>query len=208
MQITKYNHACLVVENAGKVVLIDPGVYSEQFADQLLGNLHDLEAILITHEHADHCSPHLIKKIKDKFPHVTIISNETVSTLLKKEGFEVSTKTPPYVHSETILHEKIWLGSPCENTVFTVFNRLTHPGDSLHFQSSSEILALPITAPWGSTTEAVEKALELKPTTIIPIHDWLWKDEIREQFYQRLADYFAQRQINFIPVKNGETIEV
>ena len=48
MRITKFTHSCVRLENAGRVLVIDPGVWSE--AGALLG----ADAVLVTHEHADH----------------------------------------------------------------------------------------------------------------------------------------------------------
>lgn len=90
----------------------------------------------------------------------------------------------------------------------TVFGRLLHPGDSLSFDKTAEIIALPIAAPWGSTTWAVDVAEKVKPKIIIPIHDWLLKDVVRQNTHQRLADYFAKQSIRFIPLENNQALEL
>jgi len=208
MTITKYAQSCLVIKEKDQTIIIDPGSFSEEFQEAILSSINKLGFILITHEHADHMSLPLIKAIQQKFPDVTIISNKTVANILEKDNIVVSTDIVPNIAFETVSHEKLWFGNPTENSVFTIFSRLTHPGDSLHFTSSAEILALPLTAPWGSTVQAVEKALELKPKVIIPIHDALWKDEVRKSFYVRLKDFFSQQKIDFRGIENGETIEV
>jgi L-ascorbate metabolism protein UlaG (beta-lactamase superfamily) len=48
MRITKYTHACVRLERDGRVLVIDPGVWSEPRA------LTGADAVLVTHEHADH----------------------------------------------------------------------------------------------------------------------------------------------------------
>lgn len=48
MRITKYTHACVRLEREGRVLVIDPGVWSEP------GALTGADAVLVTHEHADH----------------------------------------------------------------------------------------------------------------------------------------------------------
>ena len=208
MKIGKYGQSCLIIEEDDQVILIDPGSYSEEYKGELLSSLSKLDLVLITHDHLDHMSPVLIKEILEKFPDVTIISNSIVKEMLAKENIDAALDKVPQVELETIDHERLWFGNPTKNTVYTVFDRLTHPGDSHHFSFSAEILALPLTAPWGSTVQAVEKALEMQPKTIIPIHDSLWKDEVRKSFYQRLKEYFNQQNIEFIGIENGETIEV
>jgi len=48
MRITKYTHACVRLEDDGRVLVIDPGTWSEPTA--LIG----ADAVLVTHEHSDH----------------------------------------------------------------------------------------------------------------------------------------------------------
>ena len=48
MRITKYGHACVRIEQDGRVLVVDPGVWTEPEA------VTGADAVLITHEHADH----------------------------------------------------------------------------------------------------------------------------------------------------------
>ena len=50
MKITKFGHSCLLVEEGGARILLDPGKYSI-----LQNNVENVDAIVITHEHQDHC---------------------------------------------------------------------------------------------------------------------------------------------------------
>ncbi len=50
MQITHFGHSCLLVEIDGTKVLFDPGNFSHGFE-----GISGLDAILITHQHPDHC---------------------------------------------------------------------------------------------------------------------------------------------------------
>src|SRR4249919_1626276 len=49
MKLTKFTHACVRLEKDGKVLVFDPGTFSE--TDEALAGA---DAVLITHEHADH----------------------------------------------------------------------------------------------------------------------------------------------------------
>ena len=49
MDLQKFSHACVRIQSGGRALAIDPGNFSS-VADALAG----VEAVLVTHEHADH----------------------------------------------------------------------------------------------------------------------------------------------------------
>ncbi len=208
MIISKHLHSCLLVKDAGKVFLIDPGNYTYEAKALNLDSINQLDYLLITHDHQDHIYLPFIKEVLAKFPNLKIISNQAVVDFLAKDNINVSTTGDNLIVLEKAPHEPIFFGTVPENTVFKINNKLTHPGDTHHLQSTTEVLALPIQAPWGSTTNAVNLALKLKPKIIIPIHDWHWNDRAREGMYLRLVDFFVKNNIKFIPIENGEEVEV
>ncbi len=207
MKITKYSHSCLLVEENGKTALIDPGNWSEGILP--IASLPKLDYILVTHDHMDHFSLPIIKQLVAKNPGIKIISTASVVEQLKKEGIQATTQGDENVTVAMVPHEKMW-GVPkmSDNIMVTVFGRLAHPGDSHTFSTNAEILALPVAAPWGSTARAVEIAEELHPKVVIPIHDFMLKDESRKMSYQWIAGYLASKRIDFKSIENGETIEV
>lgn len=208
MQITKLVHSCLLIKEAGKIILIDPGNYTFEENALDLNSIPILDYILITHEHQDHMHIPLIKEIVQKFPTVKIISNDSVAGILRNEGITVDTQSDQLIQLETIPHDKNFMGPTVPNTIFTISGRLTHPGDSHHFTKTAEILSLPVQAPWGSTSNAVELATNLKPKVIIPIHDWHWNEKARVNIYKRLEDYFEKSGIRFIGLQTGVEAEV
>lgn len=206
MKITKLGHACLLVEMPAPVdrtLLIDPGVFSEVSVD----SLEFLDDIVITHEHPDHVDHELLKRLAAKFPKARI---KTPATLVPKlEGISVTADAVEGLEFFAAPHE----GhpprfNPPENVGVHYLDKLTHPGDSHHFTDTKEILALPITAPWGSVDGAVQLALALKPKHILPIHDWHLRDEARETEYDMLEEVFQNVGIKFYKLKNGEPIVI
>lgn len=204
MKITKFVHSCLLVEEGGKIILIDPGNYTFEETALNINSLGQLDYLLITHEHQDHMYIPAIKEMVSKFPTVQVIGNESVGKILAGEGIKVSTKGDALIQLETIPHDKNFMGPEVPNTIFTINGKLTHPGDSHHFKKTAEILALPVQAPWGSTSNAVELATRLKPKIIIPIHDWHWREKARENMYKRLTAYFEKLGIKFISLQTFE----
>lgn len=209
MKISKYVHSCLLVEDNGKTVLIDPGEYSYSAKALDIGSVDQLDAIVITHEHPDHFHLPFVKEVLDKFPSVQIYTNDSIVEILKKENIEARTSGDEIVQLTQAPHEHVF-GVPQmpQNILTKVFGKLTHPGDSEQYSLETEALALPVQAPWTSVTKAVERAVQLKPKVIIPIHDWHWNDQAREGLYTRFAKYFADNGIDFKPLKTGEVVEV
>lgn len=207
MKITKYFHSCLTVEHDGMRILFDPGIYTYQNRILDVTSFANLDYILITHEHPDHLHIPFLKKLVSQFPKVKIISTPSVQSILGKENISVSTESDEYVTIEDAPHELIFGQSP-QNYAITVFNTLTHPGDSFHFTKTMGILALTVQAPWGSYAAALEKAKEVKPNIVIPIHDWHLRDEARKQLYQRAQDYLKSFGIRFISIETNQPIKV
>lgn len=208
MIITKYLHSCLLLEEQQKTILIDPGQYTYDTKVFPLNTLQNLDFILITHEHADHCYVPFIQELLQKFPKVQILTNESVVNTLRAVNVDASTKTPEFITTESVPHEDVVTAVPPENTQFTLFQKFTDPGDSYHIRITAPILALPIQAPWGSFSDALKLAETLSPQYVIPIHDWHWKDEVRKNLYQRAYDYLKLSEIEFKGIETGESVEI
>jgi L-ascorbate metabolism protein UlaG (beta-lactamase superfamily) len=208
MKITKLVHSCLLVEMpepVNRTVLFDPGVMSTVDAD----SLQYLDDIVITHSHGDHLNVDVVKQLVQKFPEVRILAPAEVVEQLKGEGIAATTEPPEGMVLFTSPHENVEPLFPIPEQIGVHYlDKLSHPGDGLSFSETKEILALPVQAPWqkGTPVDALQKALELKPKYIIPIHDWHWRDEARESTYDNLEKAFAKEGITFLKAKNGEAI--
>lgn len=208
MQVTKFIHSCLLIEENRKKILIDPGNYTFEEKALNLDSIKNLDYLLITHEHPDHFYLPFIKEIIGKFPQVKILTNSSIVDILSKEGINANSSDDDFIEMEEVPHEKVFGINPPKNVLFRVGGILTDPGDSYSFNSTTKVLALPIQAPWGTTTAAVELAEKLKPEVFIPLHDWHWHEKAREAMYKRLEDYFAKVGIKFIPSQTGKTVTV
>jgi L-ascorbate metabolism protein UlaG (beta-lactamase superfamily) len=210
MKITKYVHSCLLVEDGNEVVLVDPGVMSWGSGLVDLKKWPKIDEIAITHEHGDHFHMPFVKAVLERWGRVRIVTNPSVKALLAKEGItsRVETGNTDLIVQTPLAHAKLGWGPAPANNMLRIMRDLTHPGDSHNAPESSRILALPITAPWGSTTRALEMAFQLKPEVVIPIHDWMWLDEARADMYARVEKFFADQGIKFIKAVDGKVFEV
>lgn len=210
MKITKLEHSCLLVEMpepVNRTALFDPGMMSAPYID--IDSLEFLDDIFITHAHSDHCYPEFVQKLVEKFPDVRITATREVANRLLEAGMNASHEPPEGVEFFDSKHEKVLpLFQPPEQIGYHYLGMLSHPGDSHSFTETMPILALPVQAPWGSSVNAVKLALELKPKYVLPIHDWHWRDEAREQMYGIMEEVLAKEGIQFLKLKNGEPVVI
>jgi len=183
MNITKFGHCCLLIEEAGARILTDPGNYNET------PDVRDLDAILITHEHQDHMHMPALKALLAENPRTIIITHEGVGKLLDAEripyqpiadGGEISVKNvsiKSFGHEHAYIHKEIAI---IQNTGFLIGGRLFYPGDALHNPGVPvEILALPVAAPWLKLSESVDYARAVKPKKVFPVHDGMLRQDHR-----------------------------
>ena len=201
MRITKFVHACLLVEMPdGRTALFDPGSYSTVDPDELTR----LDDIFITHNHSDHMDVGLIQRLVAKFPNVRVTATAEGMEQLAEAGIAASNQAPEGATIFDSQHEPVepLFTTPQEHGIHYL-DMFTHPGDSHRFRETKAVLALPVQGPWGSTVNAAQLALDLKPRYIIPIHDWHWNDAARKSTYDSLEQFFKKSGIMFIKAVNG-----
>jgi L-ascorbate metabolism protein UlaG (beta-lactamase superfamily) len=208
LKVTKFVHSCLLVEMPAPVnrtALFDPGMMSEAALD--VESLQWLDDIIITHNHPDHLSVALIKKLVAKFPDVRITTTPQAVEQLANEGIKASSQPTDGLVFFDSPHESVApLFPQPENIGMDYLDLLTDPGDSHTFTETKAVLALPIQAPWGSTVKAVNLAIQLKPKYILPIHDWHWNDDARTQTYDALEKLFNEQNITFCKLATGTPV--
>jgi L-ascorbate metabolism protein UlaG (beta-lactamase superfamily) len=212
MKITKLGHCCLLIEHKGKKIMTDPGAWSDA-QNIVLG----VDAILITHEHADHLHIESLETILHNNPNAHIITNSSVKKLLDEKNIpcEIVEDTQSTLFHEITIegfgstHEEIYdqLGQ-VQNTGYFIDNKLFYPGDAFtNPQKTVDILALPIVAPWTTFKTALDYALEIKPRIAFPVHDGMLIDGRFGPIYRLPPVIFENTGINFIPLQNGENFE-
>lgn len=208
LTITKYVHSCLLVESPDSVALFDPGVMSEAALD--VNRLRRLDDIFITHEHSDHLSVPLVKLLVSRFPGVRITAPVSVAAELTKEGLSAGNTPPDTAKLFDSPHENVspMISVQPQEIGVHYLDTLSHPGDSHSFNETMPILALPVTAPWGSAVDAMQLALRLKPKHVLPIHDWHWRDEARLWLYDSLERILGEAGIKFYKLETGVPVEV
>jgi L-ascorbate metabolism protein UlaG (beta-lactamase superfamily) len=212
MKISKFGHACLLVEEGKARILIDPGAYSKGFEQ-----LENLSAVLITHQHPDHVTPEALASIRDNNPTVAVYGDEgtvqimtekgdtAIKTIHSGEKFEVAgVAIAVYGTDHAIIHPSI---PGIENVGYMIAGRFFYPGDNFTDPGVPvEILALPIGAPWLKISEVIDYAVAIAPKIAIPAHDAVLA---MLSMNVRIISPFTQSQGTQVRViENGTSIDV
>lgn len=175
MQITKFAHSCVLVENDGVRVLFDPGNFSTGFED-----VTGLTAVLVTHQHPDHLDLDRLPTLLDRNPDARVFTDADSARKLSETGIDaqavepgdsLDVGTPITVHGgrHAVIHPDI---PGISNVGYFVDGRFYHPGDSFDVPDVEvEILGLPTGAPWLKLSEAIDFLRAVEPDTAIPIHE-------------------------------------
>jgi L-ascorbate metabolism protein UlaG (beta-lactamase superfamily) len=175
MRLTKFGHSCVRLEGAGGVLVIDPGGFSED------ASVANADAILITHEHADHFQEGRIRNASTANPALQIWTIASVAMSLTGLGAQLHvigdgdafTAAGFDIEAHGIMHAEIHPDIPrITNTGFLVDQRLFHPGDALTVPDKPiETLLLPMHAPWSRTAELIDWGREVAPGQALAVHD-------------------------------------
>jgi L-ascorbate metabolism protein UlaG (beta-lactamase superfamily) len=173
VKLTKFTHACVRIEKDGKVLLVDPGSFSEDAA------FERADAILVTHEHQDHIDIDRVKALD-----APVYTNSGVAEQLTELGDRVNVvaggqsfeaagfQVSAYGKDHAVILPE--LGVPCENIGFLIEDAVYHPGDSFTQPDRAVHTNLvPISGPWFALPPAVGYAREIKSEQLVGIHDAL-----------------------------------
>ncbi|WP_163507447.1 MBL fold metallo-hydrolase [Fodinicola acaciae] len=212
MKLTKLGHACVRLEKDDRVIVIDPGIFSQE-TDALDG----VDAVLITHEHDDHLDAERVGRAMAGNPELRVYANAAVAESYPElaierigagdrftaAGFDVR------VHGE-------WhaAGHPDDdiaaNCGFLVDGEVFHPGDSLTVpEDRVSTLLLPCDAPWLKGAEMVAYLREIAPPRAYAIHDAYVSQIGMERIVGGWLEYEAERAgADIRPLKPGETVDL
>lgn len=211
MKVTKQTHACLIFEQDGKKLVLDPGAYSEPVT-----GLTDVVAVVLTHAHDDHCYEEQLNRILELNPDLTIYcSHDTAKRL-------ADYKTVVVYHGDFIevgpftleffgdLHAVIHPSIPViENRGVLVNNLLYYPGDSFTRPDRKvEMLAVPTSAPWLKMSEVMDFVQEVDHNQSMPTHNALLSEFGHKLNNSRVQAITEAKGGKFTYLLAGESIEL
>jgi L-ascorbate metabolism protein UlaG (beta-lactamase superfamily) len=174
MKLTKYEHACMVLEKGNSLLVIDPGGFTTPLTD-----LDGVVAIVITHEHADHWTAEQLQRILDRNKDARILgpagvaaaaSAFTIETVAAGDEVTVGSFNLKFFgEKHAVIHETIPI---VDNVAVLVDDNFYYAGDS-YTVPGVEVgtLAVPVGAPWLKIGEVMDFVDAIKPRQSLPVHE-------------------------------------
>ncbi|MGH3473075.1 MAG: MBL fold metallo-hydrolase [Nocardioidaceae bacterium] len=219
MRLTHLGHACLLVVIDDQQILIDPG----NLAGDLTA-LTELDAVVTTHQHADHVDPERFSAIVAANPRARLFAEPETADLIEQH-FDLPV-TPERLHEGEDLHVGTVVIRPigsrharnhdgvrrCGNVGVVLGGdsgpTFYHPGDAYDGEPGRvDVLAVPLNAPWTAVRDTIDFVRRISPRTAIPIHDGLLTEAGRQAYLGHVAG-FAREGTTVLDLSDGRPSEV
>jgi L-ascorbate metabolism protein UlaG (beta-lactamase superfamily) len=172
MKVTRYFQSCLLIEEKGVRILVDP---SDQEKDRL-GEFGKLDAVFYTHEHGDHFDAGMARDFVEQgiapvYANAGTAKQIKASVTTVEDGREYDVNGMK-IKAIELPHCLMVDGSASvQNTGYLVNGELFHPGDGKELGGLKvKILAVPLTGPDISAHDAFAFGKQVQAQHLIPIH--------------------------------------
>jgi L-ascorbate metabolism protein UlaG (beta-lactamase superfamily) len=213
MQLTKFSHSCVRLDDGDRSLVLDPGVFSE--VDQALDGAG---GVLITHEHPDHLDADRLRTAAARDPRLRIWAPASVASSLGDLGEQVVAVGPGESFSpvgftvrtfggqHAVIHPTIPV---ITNVAYLVEDAVYHPGDSLIVPPVPvQVLLTPIHAPWSKTAEVIDFVVSVRAARAFQIHDGLLNDAGVGFVEGHVSRIGAEHGSEYRHLKPTETVDV
>ncbi len=218
MKLTKFTHACVRLEKDGRVLVLDPGTFSE--TDQALAGA---DAVLITHEHPDHIDVDAVVSALLGSSVLQLFAPEGVAAQLREKADGAADRIHTVAPGEdfdaagfavrsfggqhALIHPQIPVVA---NIGYLVDANVYHPGDSFVIPDGVEVrtLLVPIHAPWNKVGEVVDFVIGVRAPRAFQIHDALLNAAGLGLVEGHVTRIGAKYGTDYRHLDSGESVEV
>lgn len=218
MKLTKYTHACVRLEKDGRVLVLDPGTFSE--TTEALDGAH---AILITHEHGDHLDVAAVTGALETAAGIAVFAPAGVAAQLRGEAPQAAERIHTVEPGSTfdaagfavrsfggqhaLIHPQIPLVA---NIGYLVDGNVYHPGDSFIVPDGLSVrtLLVPIHAPWNKAAEVIDFVISVRAPQAFQIHDGLLNETGLKMVEGHVARLGGKYGTTFTHLAPRESVEV
>ncbi|WP_375497550.1 MBL fold metallo-hydrolase [uncultured Jatrophihabitans sp.] len=212
MQLTKFTHACIRFDDGDRSLVIDPGAFSEVEAA-----LDGADAVLITHEHADHIDTDKVRAALERDSRLRLWAPASVAKNFAELGEQVTTAEPgqafdaagfgvrTFGGQHAVIHPAIPVIS---NVGYLIGDAVYHPGDSFFVPPVPiEVLFAPLHAPWSKTSEVIDFVVSVRAPKVTGLHDSLLTSTGLNMVRTLVGQFGGQHGSEFVALAPGETID-
>ena len=219
MRLTKYTHSCVRLDDADASVVIDPGSFSGEA--ELCAALDGVDAVLVTHEHADHLDVASMTQLLAERPSLRVWGPSPVAELLADVRDQVVVVGPgesfaagglpvsTHGGQHALIHPSIPI---VPNVAYVVGepgrDAVLHPGDCLlALPQPVETLLLPLHAPWSSVGDVLDHLIAVRAPQIHQIHDGLLNERGRAVVEGHVHRVSKEYGSHYRPLQIGQTAD-
>ncbi len=212
MQLTKFTHACVRLDDGDRSLVIDPGVFSE-----VAQALDGADAVLITHEHPDHIDVDTVRSALGKDSRLRLYAPSSVTGGLTGLGDQVVTVGPGdsfeaggfavtgHGGQHAVIHPTI----PVITNVGYLVAGVYHPGDSFFVPPEPvQTLLVPTNAPWSKAAEVIDFTVSVRAARAHQIHDSLVTDVYAGMVEGHLQRIAGPHGVEFAHLEPTESVTV
>lgn len=210
MKLTKFEHACVVLEQDHTSLVIDPGNFTTDFRVP-----ENVAGVVITHVHPDHYDESKLGMILERNPAATVYALDEIAV---SSSFPIIAISPSQTLTigEFVLefiggaHATIHADMPAVGNVGVVVNHdlFYYPGDSfVQPPRHMRWIATPVAAPWLKLSESVEFLRAARPDHAFPTHDAILSAS-GLSLVDRVLSGLIDPATQYERIGHGETIEL
>lgn len=216
MKLTKFTHSCVRIEKDDRVLVLDPGTFSE-----VETALEGADFLLVTHAHPDHFDAERVNAYLAEHPEVKVYApaavadqvreaapSVEVTTVEGEESFSLGNfEVKTFGGQHALIHPLI---KTIDNVAFLIDENVYHPGDSLVVPHGLKVktLLVPIHAPWSKIQETIDFVISVRAKVAFPIHNGLINSNGHGIMESQITDFGAKYGTEYKHLESGESVEV
>ncbi len=212
MKVTKQEHACLLVESAENMLVVDPGSFTT-----LLVGLSNVVAVVITHEHQDHWTSEQLDEILARNPDARIFGPAGVAAAASRFAVEVvkagdAVSVDPFSlrffgGEHAVIHSSIPV---VDNVGVLIDDELYYAGDSYTIPEGVDVgtLAVPAGAPWLKIGDVMDYVMAVAPRRSFAVHEMVLSAAGKAMANARIQTATEAGGGKFFPLEPGESVDL
>lgn len=184
MQITKFEHSCILLEQSARRLYLDPGKFTTPLTE-----CGSVDGVVITHEHDDHFVVEQLARIAKQSPNVQVLTTARVADLIDAAELEDIGTVHIAAPGETVqlgafsitvfggTHAEIHSSIPRIDNIGVVVNgTFAYAGDAydpIPAGFDIQLLAVPAYGPWMRMADSIDYLLSVRPQAAFAVHEML-----------------------------------